>query len=82
MDKKQNIARLLQFDREHIWHPYTSIDNPLEVYFVESAEGVRIRLGDGRLLIDGMASWWSVIHGYNNPQLTRTLQEQADGFPM
>ncbi len=77
MDKKKTIAGLLQFDREHIWHPYTSIDNPLEVYFVESAEGVRIRLGDGRQLIDGMASWWSVIHGYNNPHLTRTLQEQA-----
>ncbi len=77
MDKEQNIAGLLQFDREHIWHPYTSIDNPLEVYFVESAEGVKIRLADGRLLIDGMASWWSVIHGYNNPHLTRTLQEQA-----
>ncbi|MFH0781010.1 MAG: adenosylmethionine--8-amino-7-oxononanoate transaminase [Pseudomonadota bacterium] len=75
MDK--NIAKLLQFDREHIWHPYTSIDNPLEVFFVESAEGVRIRLNDGRQLIDGMASWWSVIHGYNNPHLTRALQEQA-----
>lgn len=75
MDK--NIAKLLQFDREHIWHPYTSIDNPQEVFFVESAEGVRIRLDDGRQLIDGMASWWSVIHGYNNPHLTRTLQDQA-----
>ncbi len=77
MDIKKNIAKLLQFDRDHIWHPYTSIDNPLEVFFVESAEGVRIRLNDGRQLIDGMASWWSVIHGYNNPHLTRTLQEQA-----
>ncbi|MBU1568775.1 MAG: adenosylmethionine--8-amino-7-oxononanoate transaminase [Proteobacteria bacterium] len=71
------MAKLLQFDRDHIWHPYTSIDNPLEVFFVEAADGVRIRLEDGRQLIDGMASWWSVIHGYNNPHLTRTLQEQA-----
>lgn len=77
VDKKKNIAELLQFDRQHIWHPYTSIDNPLDVYFVESAEGVRIRLADGRQLIDGMASWWSVIHGYNNPHLTQTLKEQA-----
>ena len=75
MDKQ--IAKLLQFDRDHVWHPYTSIDNPLPVFFVESAEGVRIRLADGRELIDGMASWWSVIHGYNNPHLTRTLQEQV-----
>jgi adenosylmethionine---8-amino-7-oxononanoate aminotransferase len=68
---------LLAYDREHIWHPYTSITHPLSVYVVESAAGVRIRLSDGRELIDGMASWWSVIHGYNHPLLTATLQEQA-----
>jgi adenosylmethionine-8-amino-7-oxononanoate aminotransferase len=73
----KQTAELLRFDRRHIWHPYTSIDNPREVYLVESAEGVRIRLRDGRELIDGMASWWSVIHGYNNPHLTKVLQEQA-----
>lgn len=68
---------LLAYDREHIWHPYTSITHPLSVYAVESAAGVRLRLSDGRELIDGMASWWSVIHGYNHPLLTATLQEQA-----
>ncbi len=68
---------LLEFDRRHLWHPYTSIQKPLPVYPVVSAEGVRLRLSDGRELIDGMASWWSVIHGYNQPQLTRALQEQA-----
>lgn len=74
---EEETAELLQFDRKHIWHPYTSIENPLDVYLVESAEGVKIRLRDGRELIDGMASWWSVIHGYNNPHLTRVVQEQA-----
>lgn len=68
---------LLEYDRKHLWHPYTSITEPLPVYAVESAEGVRIRLADGRELIDGMASWWSVIHGYNNPTLTSVLQKQA-----
>ena len=68
---------LLAYDRKHLWHPYTSITHPLTVYPVESAAGVRIRLTDGRELIDGMASWWSVIHGYNHPVLTATLQEQA-----
>ena len=68
---------LLAFDRQHIWHPYSSITNPLPTYSVESANGVRIRLQDGRELIDGMASWWSVIHGYNHPILTAAIQEQA-----
>jgi adenosylmethionine---8-amino-7-oxononanoate aminotransferase len=74
---EQETAELLQFDQKHIWHPYTSIDQPLDVYMVESAEGVRLRLQDGRELIDGMASWWSMIHGYNNPHLTKVVQDQA-----
>lgn len=68
---------LLSFDRRHLWHPYTSIDQPLPIYPVCSADGVRLRLTDGRQLVDGMASWWSVIHGYNHPVLTRALQDQA-----
>lgn len=69
---------LLAYDRQHIWHPYSSISHPLPMYAVESANGVRIRLSDGRQLIDGMASWWSVIHGYNHPVLTTALKEQAE----
>ena len=74
---EKEVAEQLRVDRIHIWHPYTSIDKPLEVFLVESADGVRIRLQDGRELIDGMASWWSVIHGYNNPHLTKVVQDQA-----
>jgi len=73
----ENIKRLVDFDRHHIWHPYTSIEAPLPVYPVDSASGVRIKLMDGRELIDGMASWWSAIHGYNHPTLIKTIQTQA-----
>lgn len=70
----------LAFDREHIWHPYSSMTAPVTAYPVAAAQGVRIRLEDGRELIDGMASWWSAIHGYNHPLLNQALRAQLDAM--
>lgn len=69
---------LSQFDRQHIWHPYTSATNPQPTVLVESANGVRLTLDNGKQLIDGMASWWSAIHGYNHPKLNEAAKQQID----
>ena len=66
----------LDFDKNHIWHPYTSLIDPLPVYPIQSACGVRLMLQDGRELIDGMSSWWTAIHGYNHPRLNLAATQQ------
>ncbi len=70
--------KLLTSDRNHIWHPYSAMNSDLPIFPVESANGVRIKLIDGRELIDGMSSWWCVIHGYNHPEMNAALTHQLE----
>jgi adenosylmethionine---8-amino-7-oxononanoate aminotransferase len=63
-------------DRRHVWHPYAAMPGRMTPLVVESAAGVRLRLADGRELVDGMSSWWAAIHGYRHPVLDAAAAEQ------
>ena len=70
----------LEFEKNHVWHPYAPLEGALQPYPVKSAQGVHLTLLDGRKLIDGMSSWWSAIHGYNHPVLNRAAKAQLDNM--
>ena len=71
-------GRLLALDAERVWHPYGALPAPVRPLPVVSASGVRLRLADGRELVDGMASWWCAIHGYRHPALDAAVRGQLE----
>ena len=71
-----DVADVLDADRRHVWHPYSALPGVVPPLPVVSARGVRLRLADGRELIDGMASWWCAVHGYQHPSLDEAIREQ------
>ena len=68
--------QLIAYDKAHIWHPYTSMQNPIPAFPVASAQGVEITLETGEVLVDGTSSWWTALHGYNHPVLNQAVTEQ------
>ena len=74
---QQSSANIdFEFDKKHIWHPYTSMHNAAKVTGVVSAEGCELTLSDGQVVIDGTSSWWACIHGYNHPEIIEAMQYQ------
>ncbi|MGH3384720.1 MAG: adenosylmethionine--8-amino-7-oxononanoate transaminase [Nocardioidaceae bacterium] len=75
---RPTTPQLLSLDRDHLWHPYAPMNGDSSVHLVESASGVRLRLADGREVVDAMSSWWAAIHGYRHPVLDAALMAQVD----
>ena len=75
-DIVMSYKTLVEADQSLLWHPYASMVDPPPVFPVVSARGVRLKLADGRELIDGMASWWCAVHGYNHPVLNTAVNAQ------
>jgi len=74
------MSSLVERDQKIVWHPYAP-PSASPLFAVESAEGVRLRLEDGREIIDGMSSWWSAIHGYRNPTIEAAVKSQLERMP-
>ncbi|HIM75899.1 MAG TPA: adenosylmethionine--8-amino-7-oxononanoate transaminase [Campylobacterales bacterium] len=67
---------MIDFDTKHVLHPYAPSVPSTDMQLVKSAAGVYLELESGEKIIDGMSSWWSVIHGYNVPELNAAAHEQ------
>ncbi|MDQ3663175.1 MAG: adenosylmethionine--8-amino-7-oxononanoate transaminase, partial [Actinomycetota bacterium] len=78
MTASPSTAELLAYDREHLWHPYASMTSPGDARLVTGADGVRLRLADGRAVVDAMSSWWCAIHGYRHPVLDQAVRDQVE----
>ena len=65
-----------EFDKQHIWHPYTSMTQSLPTFGVVSAQGCELTLDDGSVIVDGTSSWWACVHGYSHPAILDTMQQQ------
>uniref|UniRef100_Q31J00 Adenosylmethionine-8-amino-7-oxononanoate aminotransferase n=1 Tax=Hydrogenovibrio crunogenus (strain DSM 25203 / XCL-2) TaxID=317025 RepID=Q31J00_HYDCU len=72
---------LLQFDQEHIWHPYAKMPSDTPAIGVAKTQGSIITLSDGNELVDGMSSWWAALHGYNHPVIQKAMIDQIETMP-
>jgi adenosylmethionine-8-amino-7-oxononanoate aminotransferase len=71
----------LEFDQQHLWHPYTNVAKPGPTFVVKESEGVYLTLEDGTRLIDAMSSWWCMMHGHRHPAITGAIHDQLDRLP-
>ncbi|HBQ44703.1 MAG TPA: adenosylmethionine--8-amino-7-oxononanoate transaminase [Thiomicrospira sp.] len=77
----KNLAEQLQFDQNHVWHPYASLPAKTQSIIIAKTKGSIITTAKGQELVDGMSSWWATIHGYNHPTILKAMHQQLDTMP-
>ena len=73
--------RWLTAGLDHVWLPYAQMKTAARPLPVVASEGVRLTLADGRVMVDGIASWWTACHGYNHPHIAEALRQQLASLP-
>lgn len=71
----------LEFDAQHLWHPYTNVLSPGPMHLIKEADGVWLTRDDDVKMIDAMSSWWSAIHGHRHPAIIGAMHAQLDRMP-
>jgi adenosylmethionine-8-amino-7-oxononanoate aminotransferase len=79
-EQRAEVEELLERDRRHVWHPYTSLREPGPPLVATGAQAEFLRLADGRRVIDAISSWWTILHGHRHPPLMAALAEAAQSF--
>ena len=72
------MKQLLDFDSEHLWHPYAALKNTPARFLAKTAHGTTIETADGLKLIDAVSSWWCMAHGHNAPEIVDAIQKQSE----
>lgn len=73
----KKVNSLVDRDKKSVWHPFTSLESPLPVIPIRSAEGVYLYTEEGEKILDAISSWWVNIHGHAHPKIAQAISDQA-----
>lgn len=77
---RYSTAQLRQWDRDHVWHPFTQMQDweRDDQIVIEKGEGCWLIDTEGKRYLDGVASMWTNVHGHCRPELNQALKDQVD----
>jgi adenosylmethionine---8-amino-7-oxononanoate aminotransferase len=78
--RRPSTHELVEWDRRHVWHPFTQMQEWFaeEPLFIERGDGNYLIDTEGRRYFDGVSSLWCNVHGHRKRELDEALREQID----